>query len=448
MHQTLSGALPVLFVRGKTIRSRLSVKTSKQSGVMRAKRLHIRTFDSRFANQGEDGGFAILAPLPYRLGYTIGSGHATTLGIHRKATFFKLQGIERGRVSKFNTLRLHTTRKSSIKPRKLTVARSWSPIVRPSKRMRSPLAPTIQLKRRLPSFASNNQHLALERPIESALSGQEASDQSVYSYEDAAMCQWIARLLVVCILRKDQPSSPSCAQSMHTLAEYIRTLIHCQQYRPTDEILFLAFWYISLLMPNGLLSCKDLSTLDGVLLATRLFVLAYSLAIIWLEDRPLRIRGWVPHYRKDFTHRSAKALEIAALEALGYNLHISNNEWNNWLNYLQQWTFSCTTTNDPHYFSIYEPVGRKICDVLSKSPPSSPSARRVVPSDLTIRRIHVILLSNLAISIQLPEPAPWNPAEDPIHDFDSSKNIRVEKQAPSQWSLTEEHSSSCWMIVD
>lgn len=63
-------------------------------------------------------------------------------------------------------------------------------------------------------------------------------------------------------------------------------------YPLQDDVVFLALWYASHMMPDGLLDQSDLYKPDGIVLATRLFVLSYTLAIKWLADESYLPRHW------------------------------------------------------------------------------------------------------------------------------------------------------------
>ena len=66
----------------------------------------------------------------------------------------------------------------------------------------------------------------------------------------------------------------------------------CEVYPLRDEVVFLALWYASHIMPEGVLDQFDLYQLNGIVLVTRLFVLSYSLAIKWLSDEPYSLQNW------------------------------------------------------------------------------------------------------------------------------------------------------------
>lgn len=220
-------------------------------------------------------------------------------------------------------------------------------------------------------------------------------------------------------------------------------------YPLQDEVVFLALWYASHIMPEGVLDQFDLYQPDGIVLATRLFVLSYTLAIKWLSDETYSLQHWyvlqaydqlvyqanglfrVPHYQKGFSISSAKALDKAALELLDYNLHIPSLQWTAWLHKLDQSPSANILVADAQIA-----VQAKIHNLIFKSEASglsSPQRSRSISTSATsVWKVHKILFDNLAISVPFPEPAPWNPSEDPI--IHTTGRRQPFTQAPSPWS--------------
>jgi hypothetical protein len=81
-----------------------------------------------------------------------------------------------------------------------------------------------------------------------------------------------------------------CLEAVTAVAANIKWLFAI--YPLQDEVVFLALWYASHIMPEGVLDQFDLYQPDGIVLATRLFVLSYTLAIKWLSDETYSLQHW------------------------------------------------------------------------------------------------------------------------------------------------------------
>ena len=137
-----------------------------------------------------------------------------------------------------------------------------------------------------------------------------------------------------------------------------------------------------------------------------------------------------PHYQKGFSTSSARALDKAALELFDYNLYIAPSQWIAWLHHLNEWPSSHIFAEDGVHFVAQA----RIHKLLFKSEAITPSShlRSVPTSGTAVWKVHKILLEDLAISIPFPEPAPWNPAEDPIIHTTGQRQPLT--QSPSPWS--------------
>jgi len=82
----------------------------------------------------------------------------------------------------------------------------------------------------------------------------------------------------------------SSCEAVAAVATNIKCLF--QTYAPQDDVVFLTLWYASQMMPVGLPDQFDLYQPDGIVLATRLFVLSYTLAIKWLADESYSLQTW------------------------------------------------------------------------------------------------------------------------------------------------------------
>lgn len=279
--------------------------------------------------------------------------------------------------------------------------------------------------------------------------------------DSATLREWIACIILGFVLRGDQHNRPrlyvdflsfdAChlsefrrLEAVAAVAANIKRLFEI--YSLHDEMIFLALWYASRIMPEGILDQFYLYQPDGIVLATRLFVLSYTLAIKWLSDETYSLQNWyvlrpstyrqanvflirVPHYQKGFSISSAKALDKAALELLEYDLYISPFQWTTWLHKLDQVPSANILMED----RVHLVAQARIRNLLFKLDPSNPSSRsRSISTSVTsVWKVHMILLDNLAISVPFPEPAPWNPAEDPIIH---TTGRRQPMQTPSPWS--------------
>lgn len=138
----------------------------------------------------------------------------------------------------------------------------------------------------------------------------------------------------------------------------------------------------------------------------------------------------VPHYQKGFSISSAKTLDKAALELLDYNIYVSPFQWTAWLHKLDEPPSANTFLEDRVHLVAQARI-RKLLLKVEKSSPSSWS--RSLPISITaVWKVHNILLEDLAVSVPFPEPAPWNPAGDPIIHITGRRQSFT--QVPPSWS--------------
>lgn len=113
---------------------------------------------------------------------------------------------------------------------------------------------------------------------------------------------------------------------------------------------------------------------------------------------------------------------------LDYNLYVSPFQWTAWLHKLDESPLANILVDG----RVHLVAQARIRNLLFKSETSSLSSQLRSTSATSVWKVHKILLENLAMSIPFPEPAPWNPAEDPI--IHATGRRRPFTQAPSPWS--------------
>ncbi|KAF8803820.1 hypothetical protein BYT27DRAFT_7259812 [Phlegmacium glaucopus] len=257
--------------------------------------------------------------------------------------------------------------------------------------------------------------------------------------DSPALREWIACLILGFTLRSDQrhqPPLPVSSEAVAAVATNIMPLF--QTYPPfQDDFGFLALWYASHMMPLGLLDQFHLYQPDGILLATRLFVLCYTLAIKWLVDEGCSLLIWAPHYRQGFSLSSANALDKAALELLDYSLYISPSQWAAWLHHLDEWPSANMFAEDRIHLVAQAKIRESLFKLETSSSPSLLS-RSISTSGTSVWKLHKILLENLGTQA----PSPWN--------FGNSCSVPPQVHVPpvvvynSEGEVRPEFLSSMW----
>ncbi|KDR83409.1 hypothetical protein GALMADRAFT_640332 [Galerina marginata CBS 339.88] len=172
--------------------------------------------------------------------------------------------------------------------------------------------------------------------------------------------QWFANFLLCHLLRRDEGNPvPYSSANEITVAHLADNMFEFFWfgYRANDELAFLATQYISDLLPRGLMDAKDLYTPCGVVAATRLFVLTYTLAIKNVEDQAYRLNKWTSYYGTKFEPPSATQFEIAALQALDFNITLQPDQWRAHLRHLYDWTGQPRTDFRDAHLNIHTRIG-------------------------------------------------------------------------------------------
>ncbi|RDB23214.1 hypothetical protein Hypma_009627 [Hypsizygus marmoreus] len=187
------------------------------------------------------------------------------------------------------------------------------------------------------------------------------------------------------------------------------------QYRPEASIVFLALWYLSRLFPQGLVSCYIFQEYSTEIIA-RVFLLGLTFATKWLDDLTRKNGTWMRFCSLEI--KSINQIEKSALVVLDYNLHISNGEWEAWLLHLLGSTayFKTAMLGQLTAFAALN-------EVISVAEKGHPKCVRQPPAHCFFNNLNFQLLQDLSPAhaddlpsapTVIPDPAPWNPAADPI----------------------------------
>jgi len=220
------------------------------------------------------------------------------------------------------------------------------------------------------------------------------------------------------------------------MSKILDILVH---YHPDNTITFLAVWYLVALFPKALVMSRDLLGQDAVELISRLFLLGLTLASKWLSDCPMSLKNWyvgfiislttflmpTRSHLCSLTLSSILELERSALAILDHNISISNTDWVSWLvdvrNSASYYPPLCSDkVSVVAFVNSLLKVAPKVSGQHLDSRPK-PIAR---PASFQLSsNLYAQVIQGLQAVPKLPapmplyaisEPAPWDPANDPI----------------------------------
>ncbi|TFK43219.1 hypothetical protein BDQ12DRAFT_718456 [Crucibulum laeve] len=218
-------------------------------------------------------------------------------------------------------------------------------------------------------------------------------------------------LLFLCIKAEDRDRYKRSSRLQAAVAEMVTRQMAVYEVSPSQAILSL--WYLQRLFRSGPINLHNLHRSDCIVLLQRALVLGFMLAKKWIQDCHWPTSQWKLAFGSSKSAAYVNGLEIAALKAFDFNLSTSGSEWTTWLKALKQ-------------FSPSSREGMVASDVLSEllEHPKLAMSHVIFRAhsdsspldDFLVQDVLFRLHEDLDIGPQcIPEPALWNPSEDPVH---------------------------------
>ncbi|PPQ83304.1 hypothetical protein CVT25_004043 [Psilocybe cyanescens] len=223
---------------------------------------------------------------------------------------------------------------------------------------------------------------ALSNALQLAPSTSVASSDSRcddYRKKTSHLRRWLANLLLCLLLRRENGDPlPTLCLDPNIMTSLAYNIFEFLWYgsntgKSPDRFAFVAMYYASNILPKGLLESTALYTPNGIMVATRLFVVTFSIAAKCFQD------GGGENFFKstsllksNLSAFSALSLELAIVEALSssakFNLFLHFGEWNRHLRALWDWTLGREQLD-----GAYQAVGERLQQLLEALNDSSPS---------------------------------------------------------------------------
>ncbi|PFH52660.1 hypothetical protein AMATHDRAFT_46201 [Amanita thiersii Skay4041] len=201
-----------------------------------------------------------------------------------------------------------------------------------------------------------------------------------------------------------------------------------RNYQLSDSVVFLAFWYIYRLFPDGFMHPEMFSLNEGCMVAWRVFLLGNMLALKWLEDISYTTASW--HRLFELPLRAVKAAERTALGLLDYNLLITNCEWKRWLEhlYIHCDAYSYTSTDAQIQWATMEAISDLFLEADNSNTQDEKPRTIYTCEEMSYQLVRQLVDScgmenNLELTSTFPtllririrtSSTIWNPSADPI----------------------------------